>query len=142
MFHDPKTIKVMNTIALTFFVIIMVISLLITIVGVAAMIDWDKNLHEMTFDYSADDPGAGWLVLGQAFGSVFGSLAVGFIAAFGITGLFTGILHYLPAFIARIVYQKTKNVKVYWIFMGLWLIPTVLLIAELLPFGGLFSLGF
>lgn len=142
MFHDPKFIKTLNTVTLVIFIVVMVISLLITLTGLVLMTDWDTLLHGTSFDYSADDPGAGWLVIGQVFGSIIGSLAVSLFAALGIVGVITDLILYLPAFIARIVYKKTGNLKAYWILMGLWLLPTLVCAMQFISEGGLILLGF
>ena len=121
MFFDPAVIKTVSIIALVLFILMMVAGIVITVAGFQ-FIDSSTGLMDIAAqDVSADDPGAGWLFLGRLFGGITANFFSAFVAVVGIICIIGGMIVYLPAFIAFIVYKATKNVTAYWILMGIWL---------------------
>ena len=121
MFYNPTFIKTMSIVALVLFILAMIVGILVTAAGFSFMDSSGGYLESAAQGVSPEDPGAGWLFLGKLFGSLTASFLSAFVAVVGILCILGGLIVYLPAFIAFIVYKYSKNVTAYWILMGVWL---------------------
>ena len=121
MFQNPTFIKAMSIIALVLFILAMICGILLTVTGALAVSSTDGFVDSSLDNVSPDDPGAGWLFLGQFFGGSIAAFASFLVLAFGIICIIGDLIIYLPAFIAHLVYKRSKNVTAYWILMGVWL---------------------
>lgn len=144
MFRNPTLIRVLNTVALVIFILVMVVCLILAVFGFAAADSIFSSLEDTTV-YHGSDTVSGWATIGAAIGVGLGSLGgigAAVVGAMGVFGAVVDLLVYLPALIARKIHKKNGSIKAYWILMGLWLLPSVICMILFLAEGGLVLLGF